>query len=1088
MSYLFGKLIHCYAILFCLLFFCACSHSDDSRAVMLNEKAYYYHYRSVDSTKVYADSVLMLSDICDKARAEALNNLVFYNITRMRYSVADSLVREIYYSTDDQTELCIAAIQMMRMCQRRSDNKRFYEFRQRAEQHFRRIYEDVGSLLHLAEDISHRNTHFYRRLIYAESEYRLVMSVYNYYIGQNDAAAAVLREMDSIPLLKQDTVQYVAYLYNIGSGGILTRGSKEDIRHQELEHLMQCFVISADKGYTYWKANATQSLSEHLLECNVNDLPDIALARRYLNTADIPDSLIAGALAEESLRLFHEYGDPYQEAASWRTIAYCYTNINDYPGAIYSLENALEVDTAITNAPALKASIHEQFSLAFSALGEKQMSDYHRNMYLDLYEDNRQDKELEARIEALDMRVSWLNILITIIIAVAVLLLGLLAFLIIKRRRMLREGKYTSQVAHLLEVRNAKLAELDERLEELKEQCGMKSLELSRQQEDYAEQRAKMHLINSLTPLIDRMLHETKCLSEKDETEDVRDSRCDYIAELLSRINQQNNFLTEWIQMKKGELSLRIESFSLSELFTIIAANASTIRRQGITLDIQPTDLCVKADRTLTLFMLNTLCDNARKFTPQGGTITVSAIEVADEMVEISVADTGCGMTDEQVAHLFDMKPIVDENISTTSSIAGKSHGFGLINSKGIIEKYKKTNALFSRCTFDVESAIGKGSRFYFRLPKGIKKMMMLIVILLSSMTASAQTDYALEALADSVYTSNINGRYDNAIVFARQYLQRLNAQYRQQHNNTDTLMLNDTILTVSAEIRWLRDSVSVNYQELLSVRNEAAVAALALHDWQLYHYNNNAYTQLYKVLSVDPSLSLYFHQMSTTELNSNVAVVMLVLLILSLAPIYYFTYYRYVILDVRKETQRTHDEIEVREQECQQHAEQLSRLNFEYDRLHVLNNVMNNSLSAIKHETMYYPSRLQQLLLDAEKNAGELDEVARYYRAVYAMLSSQAQYNCRYYLPVDVLWNIMLRLIAQLSGERKADIVGESQEQYTVYRFTIRHGMKQNEQVVKFNVLTLVVRDLGELYDLRRCGVNRDGDDVTVTAPQGRS
>lgn len=1067
----------------CLFFFMSCSN-DDHRAQQLNDKAYYYHYRSLDTVAIYADSVLRMPHISDATKAEALNNLIFYNIGRMRYSVADSLVREVYSTTDNHTELCIASIQMMRMCQRRSANKAFYEYRQKAKQHFRRIYEDQNHYNTRTPKEQHAN----KRLIYAESEYRLVMSVYDYYAGQIDSAANMLHEIDSIPYLKQDTVQYVAYLYNIGSGGILTKGSKEDIRHQELECLMQCYVISADEGYTYWKANALQSLSEYLLDNEAKKLPDLTLAERYLNIQNVPDSLLAGTIAEQSLALFQTYGDLYQEAASWRTLAYCYSNIGDYPGAIYSLDHALKVDTAINSVPALKASIHEQFSIAFSALNLKQNSDYHRNLYLDLYENTRQDRELEVRIEQLNQQVAYLDTLIYIIIGVIIFLISYLVFLVVKRRRMHSKGKKTSSVAVLLTERKEKLEALQEQLETLQENCAMKSLELSRQQDTYAEQRAKMHLINSLAPLIDRMLHETKCLCDKQEPADVRESRCEYISELLIRINEQNNFLTEWIQMKKGELSLRIESFPISSLFSIIAANTSSLRRKGLTLDVQPSELFLKADRTLTLFMLNTLCDNARKYTPEGGRITVSAIEVDDDMVEISVSDTGQGMTAEQQRNIFEVKPITDEVISSdgTAAVDQKSHGFGLLNSKGIIEKYKKTNSLFAKCTIGVESSLGKGSRFFFRLPKGIQKAVVAILMLLMHTSAVvASTPSAVDhSLADSIYTCNIQGRYADVIIFARQYLHQVNANHMAHYANTDTLMLNDSILAVSAEVRWLHEGHNADYQVLLSVRNEIAVAALALHDWQLYHYNNNVYTQLYKDLSVDPSLAEYHKRMASTEFNSHVAVMVLILLILLLIPIYYFVYYRHVILDARRELNRMFINIKNILHQCHQQQEQLDRLSYEHDRLHVLNNVMNNSFSAIKHETMYYPSRLQQLLLDVETNATELDDVARYYRSVFGMLSSQAQYNCRYQLPANVLFDLMKRLMAQLSGLRKADITPERHETYDTYTFTLRDSRNLNEQKARLMILTLIVRDLGETYDMRRCGVENTDGEIKVTVP----
>ena len=50
-----------------------------------------------------------------------------------------------------------------------------------------------------------------------------------------------------------------------------------------------------------------------------------------------------------------------------------------------------------------------------------------------------------------------------------------------------------------------------------------------------------------------------------------------------------------------------------------------SFQMQGVKLDVEPTDAVVKADRILTLFMINTIADNARKFTPEGGKVTISA-------------------------------------------------------------------------------------------------------------------------------------------------------------------------------------------------------------------------------------------------------------------------------------------------------------------------------------------------------------------------------------------------------------------------------------------------------------------------------
>jgi signal transduction histidine kinase len=206
----------------------------------------------------------------------------------------------------------------------------------------------------------------------------------------------------------------------------------------------------------------------------------------------------------------------------------------------------------------------------------------------------------------------------------------------------------------------------------------------------------------------------------------VRQERYQYIKELTAQINDYNDLLTEWIQMRQGQLSLRIESFPLQPLFDIISRNSTSYQMKGIALQVVHTDAVIKADRILTLFMISTLADNARKFTPEGGQVTVSAT-AHEQYVEVSVEDTGVGMTAEQCEHLFDYKPVHD-----TSAKDVTSHGFGLVNCKGIIEKYKKVSKLFSNCTIAVESDVGKGSRLFFRLPKGITKTARAFLLLLS--------------------------------------------------------------------------------------------------------------------------------------------------------------------------------------------------------------------------------------------------------------------------------------------------------------------------------------------------------------------
>ena len=57
-------------------------------------------------------------------------------------------------------------------------------------------------------------------------------------------------------------------------------------------------------------------------------------------------------------------------------------------------------------------------------------------------------------------------------------------------------------------------------------------------------------------------------------------------------------------------------------------------------------------------------------------------------------------------------------------------------------------------------------------------------------------------------------------------------------------------------------------------MRNECAVAALALHDWELYAYNNKVFTVLYNQLSADNTLAEYCAQMRSSQTNKTISVI----------------------------------------------------------------------------------------------------------------------------------------------------------------------------------------------------------------------
>ncbi len=923
----------------------ACTHSDTQTVDKLNARSYASHYRDIDTTEYYAKQAYDLSENYDKGRAEALNNLAFTDIVKMQYEEAEQRLNEISQITDNQIEQLVGYVQQMRLCQRRSKNREFYEYRENAMEALKRINEERSQLSE-AE---------LQRLCYAESEMAIVTSTYYYYVGLERQSIDALQSID-VNDLRLDTAQWLNYLYYVGSGGIITTGTQQDINQEEFDHLLRCFIHARQGDYPYFAANALEALSEHLMDAEYRRqlLADNLPAMKFINPEGVDDDMLAGWLAEDALHLFTRYGDIYQIAGAYRTLASCYRQIDDYESALYNLEEALS-DSAIYQAPDLVASIREQLSLVYSAMDEKQLSDVNRNAYVDLMSETRQDRQLEARAGQYERSASQLNFMLVAVV-VAIILLVFLLWLF-NRLNKRKKGSYS---------------QLEDEIEQRQDDVAASKLRLEDNERLHLEQRAKLSLVNGITPFIDRILHEISRLDTLDDNS--KQESLAYIRELTDQINDYNDILTQWIQLRQGELNLKIESFALQPLFDLMSHSRKAFAMKGITLDLQTTDAQVKADRVLTLFMLNTLADNARKFTPEGGSVTVSAQQTPD-YVEISVADTGEGIGEEQLAHIFDPKPI-------------GNHGFGLLNCKGIIEKYRKISQIFSVCQITAESTKGQGSRFSFRLPKGVVRLFVgLLALSASCLPAKAAEvdDYLGKAsiYADSAYFSNINGTYERTLLFADSCRYYLNLHYRQLCPKGDDEMLRSGDLSLMIpEIKWYQDSLDTNYDVILDIRNESAVAALALHEWQLYHYNNRIYTQLYKEMSADNTLADYCRMMQQSQTNKRIAVILLILVLLSILPAYYLLYYRHRLYYRFLTERQQMSSLEMMDDE-------LRRQELETANLHVSNAVLDNCLSTLKHETMYYPSRIRQLVDQGEEES--LSEIVGYYRELYGMLSLQA-------------------------------------------------------------------------------------------------
>lgn len=1130
----------------------ACQSEYKTQVDRLNDISYSYHYRNLDSTKHYAEKALNLSQNYDNGHAEALNNLAFVSIVRMHYDNAYKLLNTTLKTTDNQIELLVADVQFMRLCQRQSRNKDFYIYRESAIHRLRRIKEEQSTLTLRQQ----------KRLTYAKSEFDIVNSTYFYYIGLRKQAIEALNNIDPYGAIQQDTAQLLSYYYNIGSGGMISSGTGKEIIQKEFDYLMKSYLLSRQHNYPYWEANSMQAISEHLQDTKQRNMliADNLPAMKYLNVDHMPDSLLAGNLAQRALNIFVKYGDVYQIAGAYRTLAQCYWHIHDYHSANICLNDALFRDTVINQAPALVASIREQMSLVYSAIDNKMQSDFNRNIYLDMQEKTRQDRQLEARADQLNKSASTLNYMIGAVVFMIVIVVILL--IIFDRMRVRSDKKFSMKrlIAPLNEWQERERVirlKREEDFEQVDEQIKMENLHLSDNLRRNIEQRAKIALVNSITPLIDRIIHEINCLRKRHETEKVREERYAYISELTDQISEYNNVLTQWIQLRQGQLSIRVESFALQDLFNIVAKGYMSFKLKGISLEVSPTKDVVKADKTLTLFMINTLADNARKYTQQGGCVKIYS-RSTENSVDIVIEDNGLGMSEKQVSHLFDHKTIVDESLKEGDSITDeKSHGFGLMNCKGIIDKYKKISSIFSICFIKAESELGKGSRFTFRLPKGTVRL--LLCLFMSSISLSAfSSPFLLKkaaSFADSAYFCNLNGRYHRTLDYADSCRTYLNKYYRtlKLHDSNDTLRYIETDV-IPPEVSWYHKHLRFDYNVILDIRNETAVANLALHEWDAYHYNNRVYTLLFRETSADNSLGEYVRVMQRSENNKNVAIILLVLLLISIFPAYYFLYYRHrlyyrlavdrvnMINSVLLSNISSHEKLsQINEIWAQTSVllksttnklndvvskirvalsdkieddsklttnlelanDELHRIIYENQKLHVSNNVLDNCLSTLKHETMYYPSRIRQLVDEDKKDLNAIREVALYYKQLYALLSEQAMVQLDNNLKVNSrLVNYLFELIKKISGESNIQrTVIDKDKLYVMICLELPSLHLTDAQcAVLFTPLSIdihymvcrqIVREIGETTNLRGCGISasqlngRQGTLIEITLPR---
>jgi signal transduction histidine kinase len=117
-------------------------------------------------------------------------------------------------------------------------------------------------------------------------------------------------------------------------------------------------------------------------------------------------------------------------------------------------------------------------------------------------------------------------------------------------------------------------------------------------------------------------------------------------------------------------------------------------------------NVMVKSDLNMLKVILRNLITNAIKFSYKNGLITIQSVKITkSHLTQISITDTGIGITNERINNLFQ----INDNISTSGTENEPGTGLGLILCKEFVEKHSGR--------IWVESKLNEGTTFYFTLP-----------------------------------------------------------------------------------------------------------------------------------------------------------------------------------------------------------------------------------------------------------------------------------------------------------------------------------------------------------------------------------
>ena len=192
---------------------------------------------------------------------------------------------------------------------------------------------------------------------------------------------------------------------------------------------------------------------------------------------------------------------------------------------------------------------------------------------------------------------------------------------------------------------------------------------------------------------------ETKNTKEVIEYSHVIHNSTKRLLGLVENLLQWSRTQIGTTEFKPSQIDISIQTHNIVSLLRLTAEEKDIVISPKI-----ERNLVAWADENLYNTVLRNLLSNAIKFSRVGSVIYVTA-GIKDHMIEVSVADSGVGIRQENLEKLF----MVDSTFSTKGTFNEKGTGLGLVLCKEFVE--------INKGTLWADSELEKGSTFYFTVP-----------------------------------------------------------------------------------------------------------------------------------------------------------------------------------------------------------------------------------------------------------------------------------------------------------------------------------------------------------------------------------